>query len=62
MTTGVHADYAARACGPDALDILVKPIAFQRFLKACNKAKEAIEVRKQSPTSNLNLQHDHFFY
>src|SRR5580698_3710426 len=39
MTTA-YAEYAVEAYGLNVLDYLVKPIAFDRFLKACNRAKE----------------------
>lgn len=59
MTTA-YADYAVEAFGLEVLDYLVKPIAFERFLKACNKAKERRELKKittPEPTKN----NDHFF-
>src|SRR6266481_7704897 len=59
MTTA-YADYAVEAYGLDVLDYLVKPIAFERFLKACNKAKEVVELRKQSPVKSQPVS-DHFF-
>ena len=45
MTTA-YAEYAVEAYGLDVLDYLVKPIAFDRFLKACNKAKGTGELKK----------------
>ena len=59
MTTA-YAEYAVEAYGLDVLDYLVKPIAFDRFLKACNKAKEASEL-KRSPSAQPQKTHDHFF-
>ena len=45
MTTA-YTEYAVEAYGLDVLDYLVKPISFERFLKACNKAKEASELKR----------------
>ena len=59
MTTA-YADYAVEAYGLDVLDYLVKSIAFDRFLKSCNKAKEATEWRKSNQTQPLSNS-DHFF-
>jgi len=62
MTTAYPA-YAAEAYGLDVLDYLVKPIAFERFLKACNKAKEMREMKalKGTTGNQPNKTSDHFF-
>jgi len=59
MTTA-YAEYAAEAYGLDVLDYLVKPIAFDRFVKACNKAREAINPVNRKPVEPVNAN-DHFF-
>jgi len=57
MTTA-YADYAVEAYGLDVLDYLVKPISVERFLKACNKAKEFSASKKPHITETPG---DHFF-
>lgn len=59
MTTA-YADYAVEAFGLDVLDYLVKPISFERFLKACNKANERVSIKTIQPT-NQQETNDHFF-
>ena len=59
MTTA-YPEYAVEAYGLDVLDYLVKPIAFDRFLKACNKAKEMKELKTPS-TIQTNKADDYFF-
>lgn len=59
MTTA-YAEYAVDAYGLDVLDYLVKPIAFERFLKSCNKAKEARELKKGT-RPQPGKTNDHFF-
>jgi len=59
MTTA-YADYAVEAYGLDVLDYLLKPIAFERFLKACNKAKDIAESKSPIIPKQPN-QNDHFF-
>lgn len=58
MTTA-YTEYAVEAYGLDVLDYLVKPISFERFLKACTKAKESITFKKVR--ESLAVTADHFF-
>jgi len=60
IITTAYAEHAAEAFGLDVIDYLVKPIAFDRFLKACNKAKEIREL-KSTPQAHANKTSDHFF-
>jgi DNA-binding LytR/AlgR family response regulator len=59
MTTA-YAEYAVEAFSLDVLDYLVKPIPFDRFLKACNKAKEVYD-NKQRLSGAPQPANDHFF-
>jgi DNA-binding LytR/AlgR family response regulator len=59
MTTA-YPEYAVEAFGLDVLDYLVKPISFDRFLKACNKAKEIRELKKTTHFQPAKAN-DHFF-
>jgi len=59
MTTA-FSEYAAEAYGLDVLDYLVKPIAFDRFLKACTKAMKVYETKKVLPELH-EKSNDHFF-
>ncbi|HET6252854.1 MAG TPA: LytTR family DNA-binding domain-containing protein [Puia sp.] len=60
IITTAYADYAVESYGLDVLDYLVKPIGFDRFLKACNKAREAAELKRLSK-GQPQKPGDHFF-
>jgi DNA-binding LytR/AlgR family response regulator len=48
--TTAYPEYAVEGFEVDAVDYLVKPVAFERFLKAVNKAREQIEMKNsQTP-------------
>lgn len=48
--TTAYPEHAVTGFELEAIDYLLKPFAFPRFLKACNKAFEIIRSRTESPT------------
>ena len=62
--TTAYAEYAVDGFELDAVDYLLKPFSFQRFLKAVNKASESISsgTNIAKPYSNTNLEEDTFFF
>lgn len=57
--TTAYPQYALDGFEVNALDYLVKPIAFDRFLKAALKAKEFYEIRESNSTEQKTA--DYFF-
>jgi len=53
--TTAYPEYAIEGFEVDAVDYLVKPISFERFLKAVNKASGLLEL-KQRPKSNAPVK------
>jgi DNA-binding LytR/AlgR family response regulator len=46
--TTAYSEHAVQSFELDAIDYLLKPFSLPRFLKACNKAHEQYELRKNS--------------
>jgi len=61
MTTA-YTEYAIEGFELNVLDYLVKPFSYERFLKACTKAKEYYELKNRQTENTSNIpQPDYFF-
>lgn len=58
--TTAYPQYALEGFEVNALDYLVKPISFERFLKAAMKAKEYYEIREKNLAGNR--QGEQYFF
>ncbi len=47
-----HAEYAVESFNLDIVDFVVKPLTFERFYKAANKAIEYLELKKAASKTN----------
>lgn len=66
IITTAYPSFALEGYQLDVLDYLVKPITFQRFLKACIKAKKQWELLKnkgteKTPLTTATNSKEHFF-
>lgn len=59
MTTA-YPNFALQGYELDVLDYLVKPVPFERFLKAVNKARDFFELKTRS-YEPANIREDYFF-
>lgn len=53
--------YALEGFNLDVTDYLVKPVSLDRFVKACNKAKQLFDLKKQQRTTGVSSQPGYFF-
>jgi len=59
--TTAYPQYALEGFDLNALDYLVKPISFDRFLKAALRAKEYYEIRQHNNELAGGISEDYFF-
>src|SRR5678816_444121 len=59
--TTAYPQYALDGFEVNALDYLVKPISFERFLKAALRSKEFYEVREKNQAGTQGAGADHLF-
>lgn len=60
IITTAYAEYAIEGFELSAIDYLVKPFSFERFLKAANKAKHQYELRNHK--AQISAYHEDYFF
>jgi two-component system LytT family response regulator len=60
IIVSAYKQYALEGFELDVVDYLVKPVALDRFMKACNKARELIELKSLKSATETNAA-DHTF-
>ncbi|HXR83602.1 MAG TPA: LytTR family DNA-binding domain-containing protein [Hanamia sp.] len=56
-----YEQYALEGYNLNVVDYLLKPVSFERFLKACNKAKELFDLKKDKSVTPKEELPDHIF-
>jgi two-component system, LytTR family, response regulator len=56
-----YEQYALESYGLDVVDYLVKPVAIDRFVKACNKALELYQLKTKQVEKPKETDPDYFF-
>lgn len=56
-----YSQYALDGYNLNVIDYLVKPVPFDRFLKACNKARELYQLKNRVAETTKEAEADYFF-
>ncbi|MFD0796347.1 LytR/AlgR family response regulator transcription factor [Maribacter chungangensis] len=56
-----YKQYAVESYDLDVVDYLIKPVALERFIKACNRAKQLFELKSTKGALSAGPAKDHFF-
>ena len=56
-----YKQYALEGFNLDVTDYLVKPVSLDRFIKACNKAKQLFELKSNQKSKNAPFNPGYFF-
>jgi DNA-binding LytR/AlgR family response regulator len=56
-----YEQYALEGYNLNVVDYLLKPVSFERFLKACNKAKQLFDLKKDKVGAQKEESADHIF-
>jgi DNA-binding LytR/AlgR family response regulator len=59
--TTAYPDYAVEGFELDAIDYLLKPIAYDRFEKGVEKAKEYYKIKQNADVAETDLESDYIF-
>ena len=61
IITTAYPSYALEGYELNVLDYLLKPVTFERFVKAATKAKEQLQLIGNKDSSDIDKRNDHFF-
>lgn len=61
MFTTAYPDFALEGFELDAIDYLLKPIAYDRFEKGVEKAKEYFSIKNDAEVAETDLENEHIF-